>query len=1203
MNIPQVPRGAYCALLSQVVGKVCRTDGVVVTRTPSISSFDPSLLDTTNTSFLPPQHQSYAAARNPSEESLDFLPAVNFDDFQNSLSTPSYDAGTASPDPLLSDFPLVPGRRAAGQQETVLDKYTAVDALGNNGFMSTPVAFLRQDSTGDGSSDRRDSFRKRLSTVPGSRYTSAHHNTSDTLPGSHPNMSARSRRQSSVPLAVPPSTQPPAASRPPRKSVGPSLITGMMEGKRPGQASVTPAEPTSKAGIGRTLSIGKAARRSTIQPSLSAGAELPRVSTLLATTQSRANKVKSLQPLARDPNTPHVRSVSKGSQSRAHTPSSSSGNRRQSTVANGRASGLGARTVSPTDARRLKRMSMMPAPPMPTTLPKEPPPPSEESRNGWPVRPEQPRLAQPSPSLIPRKTRSTTPTSVRSSPDPRPALVARPSVQSLASSSTSTSRLPTPRGRNVHSSSAQYSEDTELVPPVPAIPKAYESPQEHDTPFFYPSSLQASQSALDSHDEPLVSFDFDESFLPPPDATSHVPRDNINTLVNMSRKPSGEYARHSHKRSLTASSSKGLMNGTGGLRSAKPQPEATGRRNNNLQPLRLPPLNLQPIKNVESGSLPDHSRPGKELEPREYNYLGMQTPEPHGATKPPSTPMTASKATFYRRPDEDFVKQKVVRSSSSHYALRDVMHYDDNGSIARFFDDDDDDRMKLSLASMGVGVPMSDPKERNAITPFASGSLPKNSGDLARSRPRLNGDYEVDDADSTLFDDLHTHPIKSLGPRPNTMAGTSLVKDSDPLSSDMDSPTLEPAPRQLPGCVKKEPAGSGLRRKMSLGWRRSNSKAAQHSGHSSTSQQAHDAVLPSKEDDDGAQEKKRHLQQASEMPPPRLPASVSTNWLIDGPLTSPRSSLSLEQTRRRSVLNGPLNGDTATMAAADGGKPEPSATPVVGVRGIKTRSIYQDHPQPIGGTGNRSSSWSNLGVHNPNNTARTAPSLTHPSASISSTSLLSKHRLTHSITSANVKDKDDLIADDEMRRLSQKRRDVDTAARDAEALKARAVARTPMRPDQVLHDRNFSLNIFERGEIMDYEKDGIFFTGTKAAKKIIGSVAAPPSASGQQLSSESKAAGGNNFGYDDERGDYNIVFGDHLAYRYEVIDVLGKGSFGQVVRCVDHKIGCVVAVKIIRNKKRFHQQALVEVGILGRLGEWVSVVRPGSLTDVLTGCR
>ena len=78
-------------------------------------------------------------------------------------------------------------------------------------------------------------------------------------------------------------------------------------------------------------------------------------------------------------------------------------------------------------------------------------------------------------------------------------------------------------------------------------------------------------------------------------------------------------------------------------------------------------------------------------------------------------------------------------------------------------------------------------------------------------------------------------------------------------------------------------------------------------------------------------------------------------------------------------------------------------------------------------------------------------------------------------------------------------------------------------------------------------------------------------------------------GYDDERGDYNIVMGDHLAYRYEVVDMLGKGSFGQVVRCIDHKSGMLCAVKIIRNKKRFHQQALVEVNILQRLRDWVSV--------------
>ena len=46
---------------------------------------------------------------------------------------------------------------------------------------------------------------------------------------------------------------------------------------------------------------------------------------------------------------------------------------------------------------------------------------------------------------------------------------------------------------------------------------------------------------------------------------------------------------------------------------------------------------------------------------------------------------------------------------------------------------------------------------------------------------------------------------------------------------------------------------------------------------------------------------------------------------------------------------------------------------------------------------------------------------------------------------------------------------------------------------------------------------------------------------------------------------------------------LGKGSFGQVLQCLDHKTGVTQAVKIIRNKKRFHHQALVEVKILEHL--------------------
>ncbi|KAI5300803.1 hypothetical protein KEM55_004849 [Ascosphaera atra] len=163
-------------------------------------------------------------------------------------------------------------------------------------------------------------------------------------------------------------------------------------------------------------------------------------------------------------------------------------------------------------------------------------------------------------------------------------------------------------------------------------------------------------------------------------------------------------------------------------------------------------------------------------------------------------------------------------------------------------------------------------------------------------------------------------------------------------------------------------------------------------------------------------------------------------------------------------------------------------------------------------------------------------------------------------------DRYDLAADEEMRRLGSKRKDLEIQARVLDDLGCRACPKD--RASAPLAIRFANLNIFERGEIVDFKE--IYFTGTPHAKKIAGDL-------------HSSAA---NFGYDDERGDYNVVIGDHLAFRYEVVDVLGRGSFGQVVRCIDHKIGGLVAVKIIRNKKRFHQQALVEVNLLAKLKEW-----------------
>mmetsp|Transcript_111190 Transcript_111190/g.358970 ORF Transcript_111190/g.358970 Transcript_111190/m.358970 type:complete len:787 (-) Transcript_111190:571-2931(-) len=131
--------------------------------------------------------------------------------------------------------------------------------------------------------------------------------------------------------------------------------------------------------------------------------------------------------------------------------------------------------------------------------------------------------------------------------------------------------------------------------------------------------------------------------------------------------------------------------------------------------------------------------------------------------------------------------------------------------------------------------------------------------------------------------------------------------------------------------------------------------------------------------------------------------------------------------------------------------------------------------------------------------------------------------------------------------------------------KVPAQAQLPMTPAKVLKYHIEELTDYEQGEILDFPQVWYFGAG---ATKIRGTSAAA-----------------NNHSYDDERGDYLIVLRDHILYRYEVMNPLGKGSFGQVVRTLDYKSSSHVALKMVRNKKRFHHQALVEVKILEHLRE------------------
>lgn len=76
-----------------------------------------------------------------------------------------------------------------------------------------------------------------------------------------------------------------------------------------------------------------------------------------------------------------------------------------------------------------------------------------------------------------------------------------------------------------------------------------------------------------------------------------------------------------------------------------------------------------------------------------------------------------------------------------------------------------------------------------------------------------------------------------------------------------------------------------------------------------------------------------------------------------------------------------------------------------------------------------------------------------------------------------------------------------------------------------------------------------------------------------------------NNGYDTKDGHYLFLPGEVIFDRYETLEVLGKGSFGTVVRCYDQLRRMPVALKITRRGHNFRCQASQEMSILIRLNE------------------
>lgn len=69
--------------------------------------------------------------------------------------------------------------------------------------------------------------------------------------------------------------------------------------------------------------------------------------------------------------------------------------------------------------------------------------------------------------------------------------------------------------------------------------------------------------------------------------------------------------------------------------------------------------------------------------------------------------------------------------------------------------------------------------------------------------------------------------------------------------------------------------------------------------------------------------------------------------------------------------------------------------------------------------------------------------------------------------------------------------------------------------------------------------------------------------------------------------------------RYLILDVLGQGTFGQVVKCQNLKTQEVVAVKVVKNRTAYFNQSMMEVSVLD-LVKLISLLRV-TMSNLLLG--
>ncbi|KAK9427581.1 kinase-like domain-containing protein [Lipomyces doorenjongii] len=87
--------------------------------------------------------------------------------------------------------------------------------------------------------------------------------------------------------------------------------------------------------------------------------------------------------------------------------------------------------------------------------------------------------------------------------------------------------------------------------------------------------------------------------------------------------------------------------------------------------------------------------------------------------------------------------------------------------------------------------------------------------------------------------------------------------------------------------------------------------------------------------------------------------------------------------------------------------------------------------------------------------------------------------------------------------------------------------------------------------------------------------------------------GTKNNGYDNDNSDYVLYVNDILGGNddthqcYLILDILGQGTFGQVVKCQDLNTAEIVAVKVIKNQPAYFNQSMTEVAVLELLNDMI----------------